>query len=187
MDEFNASIDAKIGNYRRGVLFNDIKPDLISFTAFDNTTKDEDTVFPYADEPVNAPLHEQNDTYFEELDNYIDCHVVVPGSDGVTGVLAKVKNRKRDSAGNLIGSANSNPILDSRVYDLEFPDRKIESYSTNLIAENLFAQVDEYGYDTGRLFLIELIQWLQFLKRTVPLLLEVVQLGQLSLLKAGTS
>ena len=87
----------------------------------------------------------------------------------------------------MIGSANSNPILDSRVYDLEFPDRKIESYSTNLIAENLFAQVDEYGYDTGRLFLIELIQWLQFLKRTVPLLLEVVQLGQLSLLKAGTS
>lgn len=93
----------------------------------------------------------QNEAYFDELDEYIGCQVVVPGSDGVNGVLAKVRGRKRDSAGNLIGSPNHNPILDTRVYELEFPDGRVKPYATNVIAESLLSQVDEYDFDTGLL------------------------------------
>ncbi|GFH48974.1 pol protein [Chaetoceros tenuissimus] len=72
----------------------------------------------------------------------------MPDKDG-TAVLTKVKGRKRDAAGNPVGEANENPILDTRVYELEFPDGRIEEYAVNMIAENLFEQADEDGWDSG--------------------------------------
>jgi hypothetical protein len=53
--------------------------------------------------------------------------------------------RKRDAEGNLIGRENANPILDTRIYDVQFQDGHVESYSANIIAENIYAQVDEEG------------------------------------------
>ena len=44
-----------------------------------------------------------------------------------------------------IGTAHDNPILDTRVYEVEFPDGHRASLSANAIAENLFAQVDDEG------------------------------------------
>ena len=63
--------------------------------------------------------------------------------------MARVKRRKRDAAGNPIGESNPNPILDSRIYELEFPDGRIEEYAVNTIAENLLYQADIDGWDTG--------------------------------------
>jgi hypothetical protein len=37
-------------------------------------------------------------------------------------------------------------MLDSIVYDVEFPDGTIREYSANLIAENMLTQVDSDGY-----------------------------------------
>ena len=59
--------------------------------------------------------------------------------------MGKVKSRKRDSDGNPIGRSNSNPILDTRVYQVEFPDGDVAEYTANVIAENIFAQVDDEG------------------------------------------
>ena len=44
-----------------------------------------------------------------------------------------------------IGTANSNPLLDSRAYEIELADGNIEILRANVIAENLFAQVDDDG------------------------------------------
>jgi hypothetical protein len=38
-----------------------------------------------------------------------------------------------------------NPILDTRVYEVEFPDGTINDYAANIIAEALYAQVDVDG------------------------------------------
>ena len=68
----------------------------------------------------------------------------MPNKEGVP-VLTKVKHRKRDSSGNPVGDTNPNPILDTRIYELQFPDGRIEEYAVNMIAENLFQQADENG------------------------------------------
>ena len=59
--------------------------------------------------------------------------------------LAKVVSRKRDPDGKPKGTANSNPILDSREYVVEFPDGHHETLAANVIAESLFASCDENG------------------------------------------
>ena len=38
-----------------------------------------------------------------------------------------------------------NPLLDTREYEVEFPDGSIDILSTNTIAENLYSQVDQEG------------------------------------------
>ena len=53
--------------------------------------------------------------------------------------------RKRRSDGTMIGKANEHPILDTRVYDVKFPDGGEASYAANVIAENMFAMSDPEG------------------------------------------
>ena len=47
--------------------------------------------------------------------------------------------------GNTIGRANSNPILDTRTYEAEFKDGSMSTYSTNFIAEIMYAHCDNLG------------------------------------------
>ena len=58
---------------------------------------------------------------------------------------AKVTKRLRDANGLPIGTANDNPILDTRLYEVEYLDGYRTSLAANAIAENLFSQVDEEG------------------------------------------
>ena len=60
-------------------------------------------------------------------------------------VLSKIINRKRNAAGSLVGTKKSNPILDSRIYEVEYPDGSIVGYSTNVITECLYSKTDDYG------------------------------------------
>ena len=55
--------------------------------------------------------------------------------------LARVVKRIKDNEGNPIGMANKNPILDTRVYEIEFQDGFCQPVAANIIAENLFDQV----------------------------------------------
>jgi len=102
------------------------------------------------DEPFEpqAAMPEQDsfvdaDTY----DKFISAQVLLPRGDGFE--KGTVTRRKRDSDGNLIGHANSNPILDTRVYEVVFPDGNISEYATNVITENIFAMVDDEGYENA--------------------------------------
>jgi hypothetical protein len=60
-------------------------------------------------------------------------------------MFASVRKWLRDNAGNLIGTANNNLILNTQMFDVEFKDSYHKSIAANLIAENLFAQVDSKG------------------------------------------
>jgi hypothetical protein len=57
-----------------------------------------------------------------------------------------VKRRKHDNNGNPIGLRHSNPILDTREYEVEFPDGSIDVFTANTIAEAMYSQVDNDGH-----------------------------------------
>jgi hypothetical protein len=77
------------------------------------------------------------------MDEYISASVLLPRGDDV--VRAKVVGRKHGRDGNPLGMRYSNPILDTREYQVEFPDGSTATYAANVIAENLYAQVDDKG------------------------------------------
>ena len=86
--------------------------------------------------------------------DYLDKEVALP-RDGEGPELARVKKRIKDGNGNPIGVANDNPILDTRMFEVEFLDGYKAAMSANAIAENLFAQVEPDG--TRQLVLDEVI------------------------------
>ena len=51
----------------------------------------------------------------------------------------------KDANGRPIGLANDNPILDSRIYEVKYRDGYVAEMEANVIAENLFTQVDKEG------------------------------------------
>ena len=59
---------------------------------------------------------------------------------------AKVIGRSKDVDGKIIGDYNNNSILNTMIYDVEFPDGEVQEYSANVIAENIYAQVDVEGH-----------------------------------------
>lgn len=81
------------------------------------------------------------------MDNYLGAKVLLPGKDSLP-VLATIKNWKRDAQGNLIGEQHSNHTLYTYIYELEYPDGRIEEFGVNTITKNLMEQVDEYGWDS---------------------------------------
>ena len=105
----------------------------------------------------DSSMPEANDWDAEAFDRYIATEVWLP-KDGQE-VIAKFIARKHDHDGNPIGKSNSNPISDTRLYQVIFPDGETAEYSTNVIAKCLYLQV----VDEGNQFLLmdEIIDWLQ--------------------------
>ena len=57
-----------------------------------------------------------------------------------------VKCTAVDVDGKLFGVECSNPITDTRIYEVEFADGETEILAVNVITENLLSQVDEEGH-----------------------------------------
>ena len=81
-----------------------------------------------------------DDGYLESLDDLIFTQVTLPGKDGIP-LLVTIKRRKLDHKGQPVVSPNTNTILDSRIYILEFPDGRVEEYSVNIVIENMLDQI----------------------------------------------
>jgi hypothetical protein len=79
----------------------------------------------------------------EAYDALISAELMLPKGDVL--VPAKVTARKRDANRNPIGIANKNPILNTCIFEVQFPDGHTESYAANIIVENMYAQVDHEG------------------------------------------
>ena len=63
-------------------------------------------------------------------------------------IPVRVRSRKRDDNGDLIGIKNQNPILDLIIFVVEFADGKVDEYNTIKMAEALYCELDEEGFDT---------------------------------------
>ena len=79
------------------------------------------------------------------LDGYVNMEVALPRGEEGKLEHAIVKKRAVDRDGKPIGVANNNPLLDSRIYEVEYNDGSMEALAANIIAENLLSQVDEHG------------------------------------------
>ena len=95
------------------------------------------------DQDAPIPPPEELEPTPEVGDNYVNTEVMLPRGDNMA--RGKAKRRKRDANGNLIGRANTNPILDSRLHEVEFVDGEVTELTANMIADAMFAQCDEEG------------------------------------------
>ena len=79
----------------------------------------------------------------ESYNSYITAQVLLPkGDEFKVGTVVK---RRADENGNPMGLSNENPILDTRLYEVQFDDGDVLEYSANVIAENLYSSVDGEG------------------------------------------
>jgi hypothetical protein len=77
-------------------------------------------------------------------DTYLNMELAIPrDSDGPE--FARATKRLKDKDRLTIGRANNNPILDTIMYKVEYPDGHKASLAANAIAENMFAQVGDEG------------------------------------------
>ena len=53
--------------------------------------------------------------------------------------------QKHDADGNSIGRSNKNPILDTHLYEVEFPWGEMTKFMANTIEESIYAQCDVDG------------------------------------------
>ena len=119
------------------------KPNLEDWS--DLLEEDEDFAKEFATLYNNSDVPEADDQFSpDSFDMYINMELALDrGTDEPQ--LAKVTKRLRDKDGKPIGTANDNPILDTRMYEVEYLDGHKVALSANVIAENMFAQVDELG------------------------------------------
>ncbi len=68
-------------------------------------------------------------------DTYLNMELALP-REGREVQFGRVVNRLRDKDGLPIGTASDNPILDSRMYEVEFQDGHKASLAANANAEN---------------------------------------------------
>ena len=54
-------------------------------------------------------------------------------------------SRKQDTDGNVVIRANSNPILDTCTYNVEFEDGDVTKFTANVMTENMYSQCDAEG------------------------------------------
>eukprot|EP00957_Ditylum_brightwellii_P188016 14314015-Ditylum_brightwellii.AAC.1 len=56
--------------------------------------------------------------------------------------VEKVTQRAIGPNGTVTGTYDNNPMINTMIYDVEFPDRQVHEYAANIIAENMLTQVD---------------------------------------------
>ena len=120
MAAFTDSVHDVIGNHRWAIVQGEsINEEDLYYDAFFETGKElEGITYPYDMELKDIPLHKQDDQMQADLDEYINAKVLLPNKDGIE-VLCKVKGRKRDAEGNAVGDYHQNPILDTRIFQVE--------------------------------------------------------------------
>ena len=71
--------------------------------------------------------------------------LAIPQGDSLESRLARATKGLKDANSLPIGLANKNPILDTRMYEVEYLDGEWMSLVANNIAENLSTQIDDDG------------------------------------------
>jgi hypothetical protein len=101
---------------------------------------EDDEVSPYKMPDIDN-IKEEND--FDTYDQYVGAHVRVPTGDEIRS--GKVVRSKHEMDGTMRGHANADTMLDTRTYEIEFPDSRSDEYTANMIAENIHAPCDIEG------------------------------------------
>ena len=135
MIDFEQAVQDKIGSF---------DPDLIMEQPVDEA-EHENHFDVGPDDRVEGTANDQTEPETAAtFDPMLQVEIIIPdGEDGQR--IGTVTQRKRDSEGNLIGTRNSNPLLDTRIYRVRFADGQEEDISYNLLMEHLYSQTDADG------------------------------------------
>jgi len=108
---------------------------------------DEDFQEEFSNNVSNDDIKEADKDFTPKVfdDTYLNMELALPNGDGAEPAFARVTKQLRDANGLPIGTAHDNPILDSRMYEVDYQDGHKSAMAANAIAQNLFAQVDAEG------------------------------------------
>ena len=143
-EEANSDIAARMKSYE-----SEVNGRLDDAKHVNEPTRDGDILLEDDDFPVtpvqDSPHKDEDDTWqaSDAFDEMVGANVMLPRGDG--RIDATVLKRKRDDDGSAIGRKHSNPMMDTRLYEVELADGSIEEVFANTIAENLYSQVDSEG------------------------------------------
>jgi hypothetical protein len=160
-EEFDITIEKKYG---ASMNKNDFKDDPY-YAYFVTPTYDcyEDYEVPPSKMPDNDDVKDQDDV--DIYDQYVGAHVRVPIGDEIR--TGKVVWRKCELDGTVRGRTNAKSMLDTRTYEIEFPDDRSDEYNANVISENMYAQCDadgrQYSLMEGILTIIQMVMPLTLL------------------------
>ena len=104
---------------------------------------------PFEDETQNEETFPQLVQELEPMpevgDLYLGAEILLPRGDQLA--RGHVMARNRDTT-NVMGRSHTNPILDTRMYQVEFPVGEVTELTTNIIAESMYAQCDLEGNES---------------------------------------
>ena len=150
MTSYDAVIQSKLGDPSKFLVSKNVQIDIKDKYVDSFRTLNEVTVPPDCCDydPDSLPFEPTSEeAAMEQLDEYIGAEINLATKNGPQ--LVKVVSRKRDGSGTLIGSKHTKATLDTRLYNVQYPDGHYEQYATNVLAEALYAGCDKYGVDTG--------------------------------------
>ena len=138
---------------RKRKLFDDIILNKLGDSMTFPAKKSPDSV-PYFDDELDTtelpddtdPVDPDGNAIYEQpiTDQLIHSEVHLPQGESVKA--ARVLARSKDEDGNIKGTHNENPYLNTLSYDVQFPDGEVREYAANVISENMYAQVDANGF-----------------------------------------
>ena len=73
----------------------------------------------------------------------MNAEILLPRGDKMA--RGQVIGQKHNTDGNIIVRSNKNPIMDTCLYEVEFPGREMTELVANIIAESMYAQCDVNG------------------------------------------
>jgi hypothetical protein len=131
LEEFDIAVEKKFGPAMNKCDFQH-DPDYADFVTTTYDCYEYDEVSPSKMQYIDDIKDEHDiDTY----DQYVGAHVRVPIGDDIRS--GKLVQRKRELDHTARGRANANSMLDTRTYEIEFPDGRSDEYTANVIAENM--------------------------------------------------
>jgi hypothetical protein len=137
--EFDIAIEEKFGPAKNKYEFQN-DPDYAYFVTPTYDCYEDDEV-PPSKMPYIDDIKEEHDV--DTYDQYVGAHFRAPIGDEIRSGKVLLRNYELD--GTVRGRANVNPMLDTRTYEIEFPDGRSDEYTVNVIAENMYAQCDIEG------------------------------------------
>ena len=99
----------------------------------------------YGMSPDEVPLKDIDDIEPETYDKYIGAKIILNDTENNGGNIATITRRVTDDYGRPLGQAHSNPMFDTREFEVELENGESERIMANQIAMNLYSQLDDEG------------------------------------------
>ena len=144
-DDFTKEMESYIGNYSKATIrSSEIEHDdpYDALFPLDNLSMEDDPAMVETDVKIDS---EKDPPFVEDHDKMLGTRLSLTFIGETIEGVVKGKKRKWNSDGTLVGTENKNPILDSRVYEVELPGGSYSEYSYNVLLENLHGQTDIIG------------------------------------------